>query len=110
MVNSKHDEYYLEKIIKDIKFLIEHTNNLSLADIQRDEVLLDCIMFRLVQISENSGKLTEDFKKYRPHISWAAIRGLRNRLVHDYGEVDLTIVYDTVKNDIPLLLEQLQEI
>lgn len=108
MVNNKTDSYYLDKIIKDLKFLIAHTEKLTLKEIQEDEVLLDCIMFRLVQISENSGKLTEDFKKSCKQISWSAIRGLRNRLVHDYGEVDLTIVYDTIKNDIPKLLQQLQ--
>ncbi len=110
MVNAKNDGYFLDKIIKDIKFLIAHTENLTLTELQADEVLLDCIMFRLVQISENSNKLTEDLKNANRHISWAAIRGLRNRLVHDYGEVDLTIIYDTVKNDIPQLLLQLQEI
>ena len=105
---AKNDGYFIEKIIKDIKFLIEHTEKLTLKEMQDDEVLLDCIMFRLVQISENSSKLTDDFKNKNREIPWAAIRGLRNRLVHDYGEVDLSIVYDAVKNDIPKLLKQLQ--
>ena len=55
MDNFKRDKYYVDKIIADLKFLIAHTQNLTLADIQKDEVLLDCIMFRLVQISVNSG-------------------------------------------------------
>ncbi|MBR6406400.1 MAG: DUF86 domain-containing protein [Lachnospiraceae bacterium] len=29
--------------------------------------------------------------------------GLRNRIVHDYGSVDFSVVYDTLKNDIPVL-------
>jgi uncharacterized protein YutE (UPF0331/DUF86 family) len=33
--------------------------------------------------------------------------GLRNRIVHDYGNVDLNVVYETLKNDIPELLEML---
>lgn len=105
---AKNDEYFIEKIIKDIKFLIAHTEKVTLKEIQDDEVLLDCVMFRLVQISENSGKLTEDFKNKKRDIPWSAIRGLRNRLVHDYGEVDITIVYNAVKYDIPKLLTKLQ--
>lgn len=31
--------------------------------------------------------------------------GMRNRIVHDYGNVDLKVVYETLKNDIPELLE-----
>lgn len=110
MVNTKHDGYYLEKIIKDLKFIIAHAGNLTIEEMQTDEVLLDCIMFRLVQISENSSKLTEDLKETNKQIPWSAIKGLRNRLVHDYGEVDLTIVYDTVKADVPRLLRQFEEI
>lgn len=82
MDNFKRDNYYLDKITADLKFLISHTESLTLADMQKDEVLLDCIMFRLVQISENSGKLSEDFKNTNRQIPWQAIKGLRNRLVH----------------------------
>lgn len=67
-------------------------------------------MFRLIQISENSDKLTEDFKAYHSNIPWRAIKGLRNRIVHEYGNVDLSVVYDTVKNDIPQLLNDLTAI
>ena len=67
-------------------------------------------MFRLIQISENSDKLTEDFKTHHSSIPWRAIRGLRNRIVHEYGNVDLAVVYDTVRNDIPDLLNELKTI
>ena len=40
---------------------------------------------------------------------WRAIKGLRNRIVHDYGQVDLSVVYDTIKYDIPEILEILQD-
>lgn len=110
MDNVKNDSYYLEKITKDLKFLIAHTQNMTLKDMQKDEILLDSIMFRLIQISENSGKLTDDFKNRNNVVSWAAIKGLRNRIVHEYGEVNLTIIYDAVKNDIPALLMTLQKI
>ena len=62
-------------------------------------------MFRLIQISENSNKLTYNFKNYYTDMPWRAIKGLRNRIVHDYGQVDLSVVYDTIKYDIPWILE-----
>lgn len=36
--------------------------------------------------------------------------GLRNRIVHDYGGVDFTVIYDTIMKDIPKLLEDLEMI
>ena len=62
-------------------------------------------MFRLIQISENSNNLTDNFKNYYTDMPWRATKGLRNRIVHDYGQVDLSVVYDTIKYDIPGILE-----
>lgn len=67
-------------------------------------------MFRLIQVSENSDKLTTKFKENNKTISWRAIKGMRNKIVHEYGNVDLAVVYDTIVNDIPELLELLQVI
>ncbi|MDY6086194.1 MAG: HepT-like ribonuclease domain-containing protein [Peptoniphilaceae bacterium] len=56
-------------------------------------------MVRLKQISENSERLTEAFKDQHSEIRWHTIRGLHNRMVHEYGNVDLKVIYDTVKDD-----------
>ena len=55
-------------------------------------------------------KLIEEFKGQHAAIPWRAMKGLRNRIVHEYGNVDLGVVYDTVRNDIPQLLKELKEI
>lgn len=62
------------------------------------------------QISENSAKLTDEFKSMHANIPWRAIKGLRNRIVHEYGNVDLSVVYDTVKKDIPVLADILSAV
>ncbi|MBQ1947845.1 MAG: DUF86 domain-containing protein, partial [Clostridia bacterium] len=82
----------------------------SKDELKKNEVLLDSVMFRLIQISENSDKLTDAFKEKYADVPWRAMKGMRNRIVHEYGNVDLGIIYDTVIRDIPILLEQLQSI
>ena len=62
-------------------------------------------MFRFIQISEHIKKLTNAFKINHTHIPWRDIIGLRNRIVHEYGNVDLSIVRDVVKSDIYDLLD-----
>ena len=57
-------------------------------------------MFRFIQISEHIKKLSLDFRNEHPNIPWRDITGLRNRIIHEYGNVDLNIIYDTVKVDI----------
>lgn len=109
MDNRKDDAYYLGKIVTDLKFLIAHTSGKTKEKIESEEVLIDSIMFRLVQISENSDKLTPAFKSANASLPWREIKGMRNRIVHDYGFIDMTIIYDTVTKDIPKMYEVLKE-
>ncbi len=63
-------------------------------------------MFRLIQIPENSDKLTAAFKNSNANLPWREIKGMRNRIVHDYGVVDMTMIYDTITNDIPKMYKK----
>ncbi|MBQ7766192.1 MAG: DUF86 domain-containing protein [Lachnospiraceae bacterium] len=110
MDNIKNDNYYIQKIKKDLEFIILHMKDVDIEELNANEVLLDSMLFRMIQISENARKLSDDFKQERNDIPWIALYGMRNRLVHDYGHVDLTIVYETLKNDIPKVLDRLNVI
>ena len=70
-----------------------------------DEQLIDAVLFRLIQMTENIKKLSTRFKEQHASVSWNDIVGFRNRIVHDYGKTDYTIVYEVVSNDIPNLKE-----
>lgn len=110
MDNTKDNGYYLDRILTDLRFIIAHTRDLEKEELEDDEVLQDSMMFRLIQISENSDKLTQGFKEHHPEIAWRALKGMRNRIVHNYGGVDMGIIYDTIVNDIPETLKQLGNI
>lgn len=110
MDNKKDNAYYVKKIVTDLAFILEHTKGLTQQELEENEILVDSVMFRLIQVSENSDKLTAEFKAFFSTIPWRAMKGMRNKIVHEYGNVDLAVVYDTVKNDIPELLQLLREI
>ena len=110
MDNTKNNQYYVDKILTDLKFVIDHTQGKTQQQIEGDDLLVDSIMFRVIQIAENSMKLDEELKKKNSHIPWRAIRGMRNMIVHNYGAVDLAIVYDTVANSIPELYKMLSTV
>ncbi len=110
MDNVKDDGYYLNKILTDLQFLSEHTEGKTYEEVEADLVLVDCIMFRLIQIAENSDKLTPAFKIKHSSLPWREIKGMRNRIVHDYGFIDLTIIYDTVIHGIPEMYDSLKKL
>lgn len=110
MDNVKDNVYYVKKIVTDLAFILEHTNGLTQQELEENEILVDSVMFRLIQVSENSDKLTAEFKTFYSTIPWRAMKGMRNKIVHEYGNVDLAVVYNTITNDIPELLRLLREL
>ena len=110
MDNVKDDWYYVEKIKSDMAFVIAHTAGKTKDEIEADELLIDSVMFRIIQISENNSKLSDSFRNAHTEVPWLAIKGMRNRIVHAYGNVDLSIVYDTVTHGFPEMLQKLNGI
>lgn len=110
MDNKKDNAYYVKKIVADLTFILEHASGLTQQELEENEILVDSVMFRLIQVSENSDKLTAEFKSSYSAIPWRAMKGMRNKTVHEYGNVDLAVVYNTITKDIPELLRLLREL
>ncbi len=67
----------------------------------------------LVIIGEAAARIMDrypSFAEAHPLIAWQSMRGMRNRLTHVYFEVDLDIVWNTVQNELPNLLQALSEV
>jgi uncharacterized protein with HEPN domain len=61
----------------------------------------------IIQIGELVSRLSDEFMEAHSQIPWYAIKGMRNLHAHDYEKVDLNIVWNTLTEDIPELLNQL---
>ena len=110
MDNIKNDKYYINKIIEDIKFILEITETLSINDFNDDEIINSAVNFKFIQISENVSKLSDELINSNTNIPWHEIKGMRNKIVHEYENVFFDVIYNTIKNDLPVLLEQLLNI
>ena len=110
MDNKKTPSYYLTKIIEDINFIIKKTEGVTIEEFSQDDVLNCAVSFKFIQISENAKQLPESIMIAYPLIPWKKVNGLRNRIVHDYGNVQLDIIYNTIEKDLPNLLEQLKKL
>ena len=100
MDNIKDDRYYVSKIIDNIDFVLLHTKGLSLPQLQADEVLVDSVMFRFIQIAEAAQELTASFKAETSSLPWHQLNGIRNRIVHAYDVIRVDIIYETILNDL----------
>ena len=83
---------------------------MSITDLNNNPAILDGIIFRMVQMSEHIDKVSDLLKSLHQEIHWLEIKGFRNRLVHDYGGIDLEFVYNAISKDIYILKIQLEKI
>ena len=66
MDNVKDDRYFLEKITSDLKFVIDHTQGMTQEEMTENDLLIDSVMFRIVQVAENGAKLSNAFPRRIP--------------------------------------------
>jgi uncharacterized protein with HEPN domain len=72
---------------------------------------LQIVLTHLVQvIGEAASRITPELTAHHPHVPWRQIIGMRNRVVHDYFEIDLDILWTAVTHDVPYLAHQIDAI
>jgi uncharacterized protein with HEPN domain len=105
-------EDYLEHIAGAIERAIRYTESMeSLAALEQDEQAQDAIVRTLTVIGEAAVRIQKaapEFVAAHPELPWSPMRGIRNKVVHDYFDVAWDVVWDTVKQDLPPLLEQVK--
>ncbi len=72
--------------------------------------LQDSVIRRLLVIAEAARRVSETTRQSMIDIRWREINGMRNRLVHEYDDVNLAIVWTVVQDEIPRLIEELSTV
>ena len=104
------DEIVLKKIIQYTDEISETISrfNLTQDSFTEDFVARNAISMCILQIGELVGKLSEEFKTHNNAMPWREIKAMRNIAVHNYGEIDIDILWETATCDILDLKEYCQ--
>jgi uncharacterized protein with HEPN domain len=102
---------YLQHILLECDFIVSVIRpETSKDEFISDEVLKRAVVRSLEIIGEATKKIPADNKLEWKDISWKNMAGMRDRLIHDYMGVNYSIVWDVVKNIIPKIRVEIQEI
>jgi uncharacterized protein with HEPN domain len=96
----KHEQVFLKHILEEINF----------QEFKKNEILKRACSRSLEIIGEAVKNLSTDFKKRYKNIEWKKIAGLRNKIIHYYFGVNWDILWDVIKNRLPKLKEQIENI
>lgn len=104
------DKITLNKIAEETNIAIKMLSGVKQEDFIADEVLKRAVAMTVINIGELVKNLSMEFRNEYKSVPWKAISGFRDVAAHKYGTLDMSIVYNTVKIDIPSLRENIQQI
>lgn len=109
--------HLLDKVIESLEIILQRTENIHCVNDFLDSVtgalLLDGVCMKLIATGESiknldklsGGKLLVQY----PEIPWREVMGMRDIIVHHYFEVDADVIFNTVKQNVPLLMNTLKQ-
>ncbi|MEM3445757.1 MAG: DUF86 domain-containing protein [Thermoplasmata archaeon] len=101
---------YLTDILNECTYLLQKSRNLSYQDFIEDDDLKRAFVRSLEVIGEAAKKIPEEVRKEYPQIPWREVAGMRDKLIHEYFGVNYRLLWNTVKNEIPILKEVISTI
>jgi uncharacterized protein with HEPN domain len=108
---TRHDtEVTLRQILSYAKEAVNLLLGKEREDLDQDR-LLNLALSRLIEIiGEAANRVPDEVQIKYPQLPWLQMRGARNRLIHGYDSVDFDIMWAIVKDDLPVLIAQLEAI
>ncbi len=107
---NKEPLIFIEHISESIEKIESYAKNLTKEKLTKDTKVQDAIIRRIEVIGEAAKNLPDGFKKWHPEVEWSEIIRTRDKITHHYFGVDLDIVWDIVKRDLPGLKKKIQVI
>jgi len=87
-----------------------YVRGLTFEQFVADPRTVDAVSYAIVIIGEASKAIPEDVAVAAPEIPWADVRGMRNKVAHEYFGVDVQVLWNTVRDDLPPLLPALRNL
>ena len=105
---SRESDFRIQDILRAIGKIEKYLENMSLAQFQNNEVVIDAVVRNFEIVGEASKNISLKIRKANPNIPWEQMTRMRNILIHEYFGVDVHTVWQTAKHHLPELKKQLQ--
>lgn len=106
----RDDTVYIAHILDALRQIVEYSNGLDYETFRTTRMVHDAVIRQFEIIGEATKNLSEDFRALNPAIPWKDLAGFRDKLIHQYFGVDLSLVWRSVVVDVPVLCEELERI
>jgi uncharacterized protein with HEPN domain len=101
---------YIKDILISIQDVEEFTSGITFEDFLHDKKTIKAVIRSLEVLGEASKKIPDAVKTRYPRIPWKRMAGMRDKLIHEYFGVDLQIVWNVVKQELPPVKPAIEEL
>ncbi|MFH1245109.1 MAG: DUF86 domain-containing protein [Candidatus Omnitrophota bacterium] len=108
-MSKREDKAIIQDIKEAIGRIMSYISKMEYKDFLQDYKTQDAVLRNIEILGEAVKLLSEKTKGEYSNIPWKDIAGTRDKLIHDYFGVNIDIVWDIAKNEIPLLYTQLNK-
>ena len=106
----QRDAEYLIDILEAAKLVLVYVKEKTKEDFFNDSQCQDAVIRRLEIIGEAARRISDKTRSQFPDMPWKDMIGMRNFMIHEYDDVDLFMVWETVQTDMPLLINVVENI
>ncbi|HTG59187.1 MAG TPA: DUF86 domain-containing protein [Terriglobia bacterium] len=114
MKHPERVEDYLEPFAQAIERAIQYVEHFgSVVALQQNQQVQDAVIRNIEIIGEAASRIHKqapEFVMAHPQLPWIEMRGMRNKMIHNYFDVSLTVVWNTIKHDLPRLKQQIDSL
>lgn len=107
---KKDDRIYLEHILDSFNRIQSYMDDVSYPDFLKDEEKQDAVIRKIEVAGEATKRLSMELRNNFPLIPWRAMAGMRDKLIHDYFDIDIDTIWETVTQDIPKLVPEISDV
>lgn len=107
-MSSRTWQNRIQDILQSISGIQQRIAGKSLLEIQRDETLTKAILYDFMVIGEAARNIPVEIQSRYPTIPWRVMGDMRNIVTHEYFQIDIETIWETIQQDLPLLIPQLQ--
>lgn len=106
-MSDRTDINYLKDMLEAARRAVVFSSDLDYKTFLKDLKTQDAVVRNVEIIGEAAKNISDKTRAEYLQIPWKQIAGMRDKLVHHYFGVNIDIIWDVVKNDLPLLISSL---